>query len=116
MDTNQEPIIVSENADFDHAKASDKELAEHQHRLQHAVGELLVESDVPERFVVRDELTAKSGGGKGLPAGVGLQRSLTDPDVVVETAGDRRWRRSFEMDKTGVETPGSQHWVEQATG
>lgn len=96
---------------FDHDKATDEELAEHQRALQFDTDTTpLDESETPERFVVNDELQAESG--KGLPKGVGLERSITDPNLVSETAGDRQWVRTYTTDEDGVEKPGSEKWVE----
>jgi hypothetical protein len=106
---------VAPTKEFDHDKATDKELAEHQRRLQFDtdVDVTPAESDTPERFLVRDELRHDTDSTKGLPKDAGgLQRSIADPNLVVELVGDRQWRRTYKTDETGLEVKGSEEWVE----
>lgn len=86
--------------------------AERQRALQHdtdtlAGAGLLPESPVPERFIVTDPEPVK-----GLPKDTGWQRSLTDPDVVVSTTDNRRYRRIRELDAETGEPTGKESYVE----
>lgn len=48
----------------------------------------------------------------GLPADVPLRVALTDPNLMIEEGGDRKWRRQWDTDEDGVEKTGSERWVE----